>query len=141
MFHPRLVVAAAAAILFVATAHAETLRFHATMNGHTEVPPKTTNGLGTVDATFDTATKKLDYNATWHGLSGPATMAHFHGPAEPGANARIVVPWGDNPTSPFTGTATLTDQQAADLIAGRWYANVHTAQNPPGEIRGQLLRE
>ena len=39
------------------------------------------------------------------------------------------------------GTATLTDQQAADLMAGRWYANVHTAQNPTGEIRGQMLHE
>lgn len=141
MFYPKLVVTAAAATLFFATAHADTLRFHTTMNGPSEVPPKTTSGTGTVDATYDTATKKLDYNATWHGLSGPATMAHFHGPAEPGGNAKIVVPWGNDPTSPFSGTATLTDQQAADLMAGRWYANVHTAQNPGGEIRGQMMRE
>ncbi len=141
MLHPRLLVVAAAVTLWAAAANAETLRFHATMNGQTEVPPKTTSGAGTVDATFDTTTKKLTYSSSWHGLSGPATMAHFHGPAEPGANAKIAVSWGDDPTSPFTSTATLTDQQAADLIAGRWYANVHTAQNPTGEIRGQMIRE
>lgn len=141
MFHSKLLVAAAAATVFVVTAHAETLRFHATMNGQSEVPPKPTGGAGTVEATFDTATKRLDYKATWHDLSGPATAAHFHGPAEPGANAKVAVPWGDNPTSPFAGAATLTDQQAADLIGGRWYANVHTAQNPGGEIRGQIVPE
>jgi hypothetical protein len=141
VFHRTLVVAAVAASLLAVSARAETVRFHATMNGQSEVPPKTTSGAGTVDATFDTATKKLDYHAAWQGLSGPATAAHFHGPAAPGANAGVVVPWANNPTSPFTGTATLTDQQATDLLAGHWYANVHTAQNPPGEIRGQLTRE
>ncbi len=133
--------AAAAASMFIFSAQAETLRFHATLNGQSEVPPKMTGGAGTVEATLDTATRKLDYKATWQGLSGPATMAHFHGPAEPGANAKVAVPWGDNPASPFTATATLTEAQAADLIAGRWYANVHTAQNPGGEIRGQVTRE
>jgi hypothetical protein len=42
--------------------------------------------------------------------------------------------------SPFTGTAALTEAQAADLLAGRWYVNVHTAGNPGGELRGQLMK-
>jgi hypothetical protein len=33
----------------------------------------------------------------------------------------------------------LTDQQVTDLMAGQWYFNVHTVQNPSGEIRGQVL--
>ena len=73
------------------------------------------------------------------GPAGAATMAHFHGPAAPGANAGPVVPV---PTSalanPMKGTATLTDAQIADLEAGNWYFNIHTAANPGGEIRGQL---
>ena len=43
--------------------------------------------------------------------------------------------------SPLQGSATLTDAQAADLMAGRWYVNIHTAANPNGEIRGQLLAQ
>jgi len=42
--------------------------------------------------------------------------------------------------SPITGTATLTDAQAADLEAGKCYVNVHTAANKGGEIRGQLAK-
>ncbi|MGN6102228.1 MAG: CHRD domain-containing protein [Devosia sp.] len=36
------------------------------------------------------------------------------------------------------GHATLTAAQVADLEAGKWYFNVHTAKNPNGEIRGQV---
>lgn len=139
MFQPKLLIAAAT--LFAATAQAETLHFHATLNGMAEVPAKVSKGTGRVDAILDTSTKQLSYTASWSGLSGPATMGHFHGPAAAGANAPIAVPWGNDPASPFTGTATLTEQQAAELMAGRWYANIHTAQNPGGEIRGQMLHE
>jgi hypothetical protein len=71
-------------------------------------------------------------------LSGDATAAHFHGPATPGVNAGVTVPMKAPLTSPITGEATLTPEQAADLMAGKWYFNVHTAANPGGEIRGQL---
>ena len=42
--------------------------------------------------------------------------------------------------TPIKGTATLTDAQAADLQAGKWYFNVHTAANKGGEIRGQVVK-
>lgn len=128
-----------AACLFSAAARAETVPFSATMAGDREVPPKATAGTGTVTASLDTEAKTLTYDVEYAGLSGPATAAHFHGPAEPGANAGVVVPF-PTPASPVKGTATLTDAQVADLMAGRWYANVHTAANPAGEIRGQVVR-
>ena len=90
-------------------------------------------------ATYDTDSKKLSWTGTYSGLSGPATAAHFHGPAEAGKNAGVAVPITPN-TSPLAGSATLTDAQAADLQGGRWYVNVHTAANPGGEIRGQLTK-
>jgi hypothetical protein len=89
-------------------------------------------------ATLDTNAKTLTYTITFNALSGPATAAHFHGPAAEGANAGVAVAIGKDPASPVTGTATLTDAQIADLEAGKWYVNVHTAANPGGEIRGQL---
>ena len=67
-------------------------------------------------------------------------MAHFHGPAAIGANAGVAVPLGTNPVSPLTGKVKLTSAQAKDLADGKWYANVHTAANPKGELRGQMLK-
>jgi hypothetical protein len=130
---------AAAFCSFVATgAHAETIKIHAAMDTASEVPPKTTAGKGTVEGTIDTATKALTYTLTYSGLTGAATAAHFHGPAEAGANAGVLVPIAPPLTSPVKGTATLTDAQIADFKAGKVYANVHTAANPGGEIRGQV---
>ena len=129
---------AAAAFILAGAAHAEMVKYHADMTGAKEVPPKQTQGMGTVDATLDTSTRKLDWTGTVQNLSGPATMAHFHGPAAAGSNAGVQVPLGNNPTSPFRGSATLTPQQVQQLQSGQWYANVHTAANPGGEIRGQM---
>jgi CHRD domain len=119
---------------------AETITYKATMNAQNEVPPNDTKGTGTAELSYDTATKMLTWTVTFSGLSGPATASHFHGPAEPGKNAGVAVLIGNNPTSPAKGSATLTDAQAADLAAGRWYVNVHTAANRPGEIRGQVTK-
>jgi hypothetical protein len=128
---------AAILALTAGAAQAETLNFHGMLSGAAEVPANTATGTGMVMATLDTDTKTLTYEVTYSGLTGPATAAHFHGPAMPGANAPPAVPVG-SPVSPIKGTATLTDAQVADLRAGKWYFNVHTAAHPPGEIRGQV---
>lgn len=119
---------------------AETITYKATLNAQSQVPPNDTKGTGTAELTYDTATKTLTWTVTFSDLTGPPTAAHFHGPAEPGKTAGVAVLIGNNPTSPAKGTATLTDAQAADLQAGRWYVNVHTAANRPGEIRGQVTK-
>ncbi len=128
----------ATALIATATAaNAETLRFHAMLSGASEVPPAPSAGTGMAMGSLDTVTKVFSYDATYSGLTGPATAAHFHGPAAPGANAGPVVPIA-SPASPIKGQATLTDAQVADLRAGRWYLNIHTAAHPGGEIRGQV---
>jgi hypothetical protein len=119
---------------------AATIDYRATLSGKAEVPPTNSTGSGDVLATLNTDTRQLSYTITYMGLTGPATAAHFHGPADAGANAGVAVPIGNNPTSPSTGTVTLTEPQMKDLEAGKWYANVHTADNKGGEIRGQLVR-
>jgi hypothetical protein len=118
---------------------ADTVKFKATLKGSDEVPPNQTAGSGSVTASYDTSSKVLTWDGTYSGLTGPATAAHFHGPAEPGKNAGVAVPITPA-ASPLHGTATLTDAQAADLMAGRWYVNVHTDANKGGELRGQLTK-
>jgi len=103
------------------------------------VPPHAGKGAGLLTATYDTETKLLTYHVTFAKLSGPATMAHFHGPAAPGANAKVQIAMPNPVTSPIDGSATLTDDQNHDLLGGLWYFNVHTAKNPGGEIRGQVV--
>jgi hypothetical protein len=133
--------AAAALMVFAAgAAGAATLHFTTTLRGADETPPNTTGGTGTVDATLDTASNLFSYKVTYSGLTGPATMAHFHGPAGPGVAAPPVVPVPKaNLANPMSASATITAAQAADLEAGKWYFNIHTAANPGGEVRGQVL--
>jgi len=131
-------------------AHADTVKFAANLKGAEEVPSNQTTGSGSVTATFDTGTSTLTWSGTFTGLTGPATAAHFHGPAPAGKNAGVVVWISEKPaapgtkpppfTSPFKGSATLTAAQVSDLMAGNWYVNVHTQANPGGEIRGQLAK-
>lgn len=103
------------------------------------VPAVPSPAVGTVDAVLDTETRLLRWKLTFSQLSGPVTMAHFHGPAVIGANAGVALGLASPVSNPHTGRATLTAQQAADLLAGKWYVNVHTARFPAGEIRGQMI--
>jgi hypothetical protein len=105
-----------------------------------ELKGSNTAATGNAAVTYDTASKQVTWRITHAGLSGPPTAAHFHGPAQPGANAGVAVPIPNVATSPVQGSATLTDAQAADLLAGRYYINIHTAANPGGEIRGQVSK-
>jgi hypothetical protein len=127
-----------ALLIISGAAHAETMAFKAALSGASEVPPTTSAGTGTATATLDTATRKLSWEVTYSGLSGPALAAHIHGPADPGKNAGVVIPFGKNVASPIKGSKILTATQMADLEAGKYYINIHTAANKGGEIRGQL---
>jgi hypothetical protein len=120
-------------------AQAASEAFKGTLSGAAEVPPVTSTGSGTASVNFDPATKQITYNVTYSGLSGPAAAAHIHCGAAAGANSGVAVPF-TNAASPITGNATLTDAQAADLVAGKCYVNVHTAANKGGELRAQLTK-
>jgi hypothetical protein len=137
---PWLVVTIIGAFLLCGAARAQQINFKADLSTASEVPPVTGPGTGSATASLDTATKTLTWTVTYSGLSGPATAAHIHGPAAPGANAGVLIPFKPPLESPIRGSATLTDAQISDLEAGRTYVNLHTAAHPPGEMRGQLVR-
>jgi hypothetical protein len=119
-----------------ATARAGTA-FDAVLSGGAEVPPVASQGKGSATLTLERETRTLRYAVEYSGLTGPLTAAHLHGPAGPGANAPPVAPIAVGP-SPMEGTTTLTEAQVADLEAGLYYVNLHTAAHPGGEIRGQV---
>jgi len=118
------------------------MSFTVELTGVQQAPPVQTPGKGTADLTYDPATRVVTWSITYSGLSSPATMAHFHGPATPGDNAPVLI-WltkkGGPVSSPIAGQATLTPQQAAQFTAGEWYINLHTKNHPAGEIRGQVM--
>ena len=97
-------------------------------------------GIGTAMVSLDTNTNLLDWNIGWSGLTGNPTAMHFHGPALAGVNAGVQVGIGVT-NNPMIGNATISASQANDLVAGLWYANLHTDFAPGGEIRGQVVPE
>jgi hypothetical protein len=129
----------AGGLLTALPAAGETIMLKADMNAANEVPPGDSPATGHAEATFDTVTRALSWTVTYANLTGPAVGAHFHGPGEAGKNAGIVLPFA-SAASPIKGSATISEAQAADLLAGKWYANIHTSSNPGGEIRGQMLK-
>ena len=147
----RTVVTVSALALLSLAAQAATIHLSADLKASSEVPAKDSAGTGTLTATLNTATNEFKYHVEFSGLTGPAVAAHFHGPATAGANARPQLPI-TNPTchlavermcqitSPIDGIATLTTEQAKELVDGKWYFNLHTSANPGGEIRGQILK-
>jgi hypothetical protein len=139
--HALFCVGALAALTLAACAAPESHEhphLQAALAGDQEVPPTGSMGTGTADITLDRASNELVWRISYSGLSGPATAAHFHGPASPGSNAGVQVNLGDDLKSPIMGSAILTDAQEQQLLAGQWYVNIHTAAHPDGEIRGQV---
>jgi len=131
MRHTLFAAVAAVSLMVAGAASAQMAHYSAKLAGAAGV-----KGSGELTAMLDG--KTFTYSASYKDLTGPVVAAHFHGPAAPGANAPPVVP-ATASASPIKGAATLTDAQIADLNAGKWYFNVHTAANPGGEIRGTVM--
>lgn len=112
--------------------------YEARLSGAQEVPANNSTGSGRAELKWNRSSNVLDWKVTYTGLSGEVTGAHIHGPAGPGQNAGVVIPFMTGLSGTITGQTNLTTAQAADLASGRWYVNVHTSAFPGGEIRGQL---
>ena len=116
--------------------------FNNTYMGSQEVPPNASTGTGTVMGTYNSTTNRIFFTVNFSGISGNATGAHFHGPAAPGATAPVLVPFTGFPAATsgtYSGSAVLTDLWETQLLSNLWYANIHTATFPGGEIRTQVI--
>lgn len=131
----------ACALALPAQAQTQTVNLHADLSARNEVPPNMSSASGRADLRLDTRSGNLSWTINYTGLTAPLSAAHFHGPATAGANAGVIVPIANAGASmPLIGMATLSPPQVSDVLAGRWYINIHTSTNPGGEIRGQVVR-
>jgi hypothetical protein len=137
---PTLAGLAIAAALALSPASAETASLRADLKGIGQVMPSNAKVTGSVAVTYDSATKTLSWKGSVSGLSGEVTATHFHGPAEPGRDAPVLVPAPGVKVGDFEGSAAITDRQAKIILDGKSYFNIHTAANPNGEARGQVVQ-
>jgi CHRD domain-containing protein len=128
-----------AALAFTTGVRAQQVRLTGNVIGANEVPPVQSPGSGRVTAIYDHATKTLSWTIAYSGLRTRIIAIHFHGPGDSTRNAGIVLPIVGNLESPINGSAPLTERQAADLLAGLWYLNIHTEAHAAGELRAQML--
>ncbi len=126
-----------AGLLATGPAFADMMKFKVTLDGKSVVPPIETKANGTADVTVDTTAKTITWTIKSADLSGPPVAAHFHGPADVGADAPPEI---DISKMVDTGTAPITDDIVAQINAGKVYLNIHTAKFPDGEIRGQVMK-
>lgn len=98
----------------------------------------TTTGQGEAKATLNG--NELTLQATFEGLSSPATVAHVHH-APPGRRGPVAftvdVPHGTE--GEIEDSITLDAGQRRTLREGHYYFQIHTENNSGGEIRGWLL--
>lgn len=122
--------------------HADIIQFQSTIDAGQEVPSGTSTGTGFATVTFDDVANVLSWNIQFSGLTGAATAMHFH-QAPAGSNGGVVVNIGtiSGLGSPSIGSTSLTNAGQIDaLLNDGFYINIHTAANPGGEIRGQVIR-
>ncbi len=138
------------AITFLNAGAVQGNKFTADLSGQNEVPPVQTEATGM--ATFKPMGDSVEYSVNASNIQG-VTAGHIHS-GQPGENGPVVVTLFsfDSPMSQVQENGTISadmlegpmqGKQISDLAAamsnGGAYVNVHTEQNPNGEIRGQIM--
>ena len=121
---------------------ASSIKVTTALNASQEVPvPKgdvsAARGAFTATVTQSDTGAVVNWELTFSGLTGPAGAAHIH-TGQTGSAGPVVVPLCGPCQSPASGTANVSPAVLAALQDGGAYANVHTATNQAGEIRGQI---
>ena len=110
------------------------------INGANEVPAVVTNASGLGFFMLQKHQGKLSFNITVDGLSGAITGAHLHKAVagQTGGVVQDLMPFISG--NKISGSVDPTSYLDA-LVKDSLYINIHTAANPNGEIRGQLMLE
>lgn len=145
----RVVFTAALLCGLAAPSFASSLTYTATLSGAAQVPANASKGTGFV--TYTLTGDLLTVDLTFKGLSAPAAAAHIHCCAAANANAAVVLPFAGFPGAAFGtymnmlnlstfafGGGLSEAQLIAGLNDGMTYTNIHDANFPGGEIRGQI---
>ncbi|MEI9808823.1 MAG: CHRD domain-containing protein [Bacteroidota bacterium] len=108
-------------------------------SGSQVVPSVTGTGTATITGSYNPQTRILNYTTNWNTLTGAPVSAGFYTGAAGVSGSAAGDPWtlgdGLTETGTLTGTITLTDEQAAQLISGNWYYSLGTTTNPSGEVQ------
>jgi hypothetical protein len=127
---------------------------NAPMTAAQVVPSSGATAAGSIDGSYDTKTHLFTYTLSWIGLSGNPTSIHIHGLGDAGANAipssaggpfvngiiqtipNVAAISGSTSGTLYIDNTVLRED---DLLAGKYYVDIHTAAKPNGEIRGQIV--
>ncbi|MCC5806265.1 MAG: CHRD domain-containing protein [Opitutales bacterium] len=138
------IIAFAGLLASAAVLSANLYTFTLPLSGLQEVPQVVTPGSGTATVTLDSETNELTWDVSYENMLGTLTMAHFHGPADFGENAGVLVNMnpdlGSN-TGTIVGSATVTNEVRDNVLAGMTYINLHSSEFGAGELRGQVIPE
>ncbi len=121
----------------------------ATTAGAVSGQASSSTGSGFFVGQYNRTTNEMRYAFQWGLGSGElATLAHFHGPAAVGVSAEVRIGLLGPPTTPtspntqqgfYNGSTTLTDNFETELLANNWYFQLHSNNNGPGALRGQMV--
>ena len=147
-------VIASGLLLAMPPANAGIITFTANLSGANEVPPNGSPATGTADLTLDDVADTLLVSLTFSGLTAPDTAGHIHCCAAAGTNSAVQIPFTGVPGFPVgvtSGTFSHTFDLNTDITGGlttaafitglesaQAYVNIHNANFPGGEIRGQI---
>lgn len=141
--------------------------FEGSLSGLNEVPQNNSAGTGFVRVTIDDHDSTMRVQANFSGLTGTTTAAHIHIGNGPGTNGGVATQlpsftgfplgvtagtmdrtfdmnqsgsWNASYITNNGGTtATAFSAFATALVNGRGYFNIHSTQNPGGELRANLV--
>lgn len=113
--------------------------FAAEISAFHQVTVTKSDGIGTVDITFDIPSMTIDWNIEYEGLTSRPTAIHLHGPAQAGTNAVAIIDLGLNGLdSPISGSLQVSDAHVQYMLLGWTYVLLKTEKYPDGELRGKL---